>query len=377
MKILVLSSHTTSLFWFRIDMMKSFVNAGCQVVAVGSEPEEKWKDKFEVHGIIYRSISVSRNGLNPLSDLNTFISIYSLLKKEKPNKIFVYQAKTIAYGCMAAALNGISEVYALVAGLGSVFRGDGKKNKIIRRIMSFLYKRAFNCCKLVFFQNVDDRNEFVDNKLVEKNKTFILNGSGVNLEVFKPVPLPKVPAFLFIGRLIRDKGVIEYLEACKIIKSKYNERVKCFLVGPYDTNPSALSSETLKRYIEDGIIEYYGEQNDVKPFIARCTTYVLPSYHEGTPKTVLEAMAMGRAIITSDAPGCRETVIDGMNGYLIPIKNIQILVERMLYLIENPEINERMAKCSYQMACDKYDVRKVNKKIMNLMNISNKTDIIV
>ena len=340
MKIAVLSSHTSSLFWFRMDMMKDFIKKGHTVIALGSEPESDWKEKFKEHNIDYRQLYVERNGINPLKDLKTLRSLYTFMKKENPDKIFAYQAKTVVYGSIAAKLNGISEVYPLIAGLGSIFRGQGFKNKIVKMIMKIEYWAACKCSKKVFFQNQDDKNEFIQNGLIKDNKTVIINGSGVNLEKFKPTPLPEEPAFLFIGRLIKDKGIMEYLKACKEIKVKH-PKVRCLLVGPFDSNPSALKPEELKPYIESGVIEYFGEQSDVRPFISQCSTYVLPSYHEGTPKTVLEAMAMGRSIITSDAPGCRETVIDGQNGYLVKVKDIQGLTNKMEYLISNQEISQK------------------------------------
>ncbi|NRG44683.1 glycosyltransferase family 4 protein [Bacillus sp. CRN 9] len=368
MKIAVLSSHTSSLFWFRLDMMKDFINKGHTVIALGSEPEEEWKKKFEEHNIDYRQLYVERNGMNPLNDLRTLSSLYKFMYKERPDKVFAYQAKTIVYGSIAAKLNGISEIYPLIAGLGSIFRGKGIKNKIVKVIMKIEYRVACNLSKKVFFQNHDDKNEFIRNSLIKNDKTFIINGSGVNLERFKPTPLPQESAFLFIGRLIKDKGIMEYLEACKMIKAKHNN-VRCLLVGPFDSNPSAIKPEELSPYIESGIVEYFGEQRDVRPFVTQCSTYILPSYHEGTPKTVLEAMAMGRSIITSDAPGCKETVINGINGYLVKVKDVQGLVDKMEHLISNQEISKKMGEESLKIARKKYDVKIINLSIMQEMEL--------
>ncbi|QVK17159.1 glycosyltransferase family 4 protein [Mycoplasmatota bacterium] len=368
MKIAIISSHTSSLFWFRMDMMKDFIKKGNTVIALGSEPENNWKYKFQDNNVIYRQLHVERNGLNPLKDIKTIRELYRFIKKEKPDKVFLYQAKTVVYGSIAAKLNGITEIYSLIAGLGSIFRGTGFKNKIIKSILKVQYWVAFKCSKKVFFQNNDDKNKFISYGIIKKNKTVIINGSGVNLEKFKPTPLPQEPIFLFIGRLIKDKGIMEYLEACKEIKKKH-KKVRCLLIGPYDSNPSAIKPEELKPYIDNNIIEYYGEQKDVRPFISQCSTYILPSYHEGTPKTVLEAMAMGRAIITTNAPGCRETVIDGENGYLIDIRDFKSLANKMEYFISNPEINKVMGKKSLEIAQNKYDVKIVNKLIMETMNL--------
>lgn len=368
MKIAVISSHTQSLFLFRMDMMKSFIDEGHTVVAFGSEDENIWSSKFEENGIIYKKFFVQRNGLNPFGDLKTLIELSRLIKNEKPDKIFLYQAKTIIYGSVAAKINGVNEVYSLVAGLGSILRGKGIKNKTLRIIMRYQYKIACAISAKVIFQNIDDADEFVKQKMVNRDKVVIINGSGVNLDKFVPAPLPSTPTFLFIGRLIKDKGIVEYLEASKKIKQHYPE-IKCLLVGPYDTNPSALKKEELLPYIESEIIDYFGEQNDVIPFINQCSTFVLPSYHEGTPKAVLEAMAVGRSIITTNAPGCKETVVDGFNGYLVPVNSVDSLVEKMTNLIKHPNLNISMAEHSLSIVREKYDVKKVNQSIMRIMEL--------
>lgn len=368
MKIMILSSHTPSLFWFRMDLMLDFQKRGYTVLAVGNEPASHWADKFKEYNIEYKQVFVKRNGLNPFVDIKTYKEIKTLIKKEKPDKTFIYQAKTIIYGCLAANANGLNENYALIAGLGSIFRGYGIKNKIIKHIMIAEYKAACKHCRSVFFQNNDDKQIFLDAKIIPDNKARIINGSGVNLEKFQPTPLPEKTAFLFIGRLIKDKGICEYLEACEKIKQIY-PFTRCMLVGPYDSNPSALKQEELNYYINKGIIEYFGEQDDVRPFINQCSAFVLPSYFEGTPKTVLEAMAVGRPIITTDAPGCRETVIDEKNGYLIPIKNSDVIVEKMIFFINNEEQQAEMGKMSLKIAKEKFDVKTVNLKIMEIMGL--------
>ncbi|MBN2851114.1 MAG: glycosyltransferase family 4 protein [Clostridia bacterium] len=368
MKIAVLSSHTSSLFWFRMDMMTDFIKQGHTVIALGPEPESSWKSTFEDNGINYRQLFVERNGLNPFSDLKTYRELSKFMKKEKPDKVFTYQAKTVVYGSLAAKANGIKEVYSLIAGLGSVFRGEGIKNKIVKIIMKIEYHAACKASKKVFFQNKDDKNEFINNGLIQEEKIVIINGSGVNLERFQPKPLPEKPVFLFIGRLIKDKGIMEYLEACKQIKVAYPE-IRCMLVGPYDSNLSALQPNELQPFIDLGVIEYFGEQSDVRPYLEQCTTFVLPSYHEGTPKTVLEAMAIGRSIITSDAPGCRETVTDGYNGFLVHVKDIDGLVKKMKTLIEDSSLNKVMADRSLKLAREKYDVNLVNQSIMETMGL--------
>ncbi len=366
--IMVVSSHTPSLFWFRMNMMKEFVAKGYQVIALGQEPESEWKEKFAANGILYKRLYVERNGLNVLHDLKTLSELNTILKEEKPEKIFCYQAKTIIYTCLAAKKNHIAEVYPLVAGLGSVFRGKGFKNKLVKTMMKTEYKIALKNSQSVMFQNEDDLSTFVNEGIVPREKCKIINGSGVDTKAFVVTPHPETPTFLMIARLIKDKGIMEYLEACRKIKAQ-NPMVNCLLVGPYDTNPTALKPEELEKYTEDGTITYFGEQSDVRPFIERASTFVLPSYHEGTPKTVLESMACGRAIITTDAPGCRETVQDGVNGYIVPVQNVDAIVEKMQIFIDHPQLAVEMGDYGRKIAEEKYDVKKVNASIMEIMKI--------
>ena len=368
MKVVVLSSFTTSLFWFRIDMMKSFLDAGYEVLAVGEAPEAEWVQRFQELGIRYRQIPVQRNGTNPIRDLKTLKALYALLKEERPDKIFSYQAKTVIYGGMAASLLGIREVYPLIAGVGSVFLGEGLKKKLVRKILVAEYKLGMKHAPRVFFQNRDDLAVFTSNGILPAEKAVMLNGSGVNVDKFNPTALPKETSFLCISRLIRDKGVCEYLEAARKIH-QLHPQVRCVLVGPFDTNPSAIKPEELQPYLDDGSVEYVGEQKDVAPWLRDCTAYVLPSYHEGTPKTVLEAMASGRPTITTDAPGCRETVEDGVNGYLVPVKDVDAIVAAMEKIIADPASTAQMAANARRIAEEKYDVRKVNLKIRETMNI--------
>ncbi len=367
-KIAVISGHTSSLFWFRMDMMREFIRLGYEVVAFGQAPVGEWSKKFADNGIRYRQIHVDRNGMNPIHDLKTLQSIKQALMEEKPEKIFCYQAKTIIYTCLAAHKLGITEIYPLIAGLGSVFRSESLKGRAVRLVMSAEYKLALKHSKRVMFQNNDDLSAFADAKIVEREKCTIINGSGVDVDRFSVQPLPESPAFLMISRLIKDKGVMEYLEACKVIREKY-PHVRCLLVGPFDTNPSALKPEELQIYIDGGVVEYFGEQTDVRPYIAQASVFVLPSYHEGTPKTVLESMACGRAILTTDAPGCRETVTDGLNGYLVPTHSAAAVAEKMELLIRSSELVPRMGQEGRKIAEEKYDVRKVNAAINNIMNL--------
>lgn len=368
MTIAVVSSHTHSLFWFRMNMMEDFIAAGYQVIALGQEPEENWRGQFAERGIEYRQLYVERNGLNPLHDLKTLVQLYRFLKETRPDKVFCYQAKTVIYTCLAARLLHIRQIYPLIAGLGSVFRSCTWKGRMLKRVMAAEYRLALKGSRAVMFQNPDDMAQFTENKIVDGGKCRIIHGSGVDLDHFSPMPQPERPAFLLIARLLKDKGIVEYLKACRRIRQA-NSEVRCMLVGPFDTNPSALKPEEIKEYIDDGTVEYFGEQEDVRPFLAQASVFVLPSYHEGTPKTVLESMACARAVITTDAPGCRETVTDGVNGFLVPVGDWQAVAEKMELMISQPDLVREMGQKGRRLAEKIYDVKKVNQAIMEIMEI--------
>ena len=368
MKIAVLSSHTPSLFWFRIEMMHSFMEKGYEVVAIANEKQDKWESAFKEVGIRYRSVDLSRNGTNPFNDLKTLRSIKKVLAEEKPDKIFAFQAKTVIYGIIAAKQLGISEVYPLIAGVGSVYLNNDFKTKIIRTILNIEYRYALSKIDTIFFQNKDDVNTFKENGLIKNQRIVYLNGSGVNLQKFEKEELPKQFGLLFIGRLIKDKGITEYLNACEILKKKYND-IKCMIVGPYDSNPSAIKKNELQRYIDEDIIEYYGEQKDVRPYLRQCSVFVLPSYAEGTPKTVLEAMAISRAIVTCDTRGCNQTVENGVNGYLVKVKSVDEIVEAVEKLYLDRNLLKQMAQASRKMAEERFDVNIINEAICSTMNL--------
>ncbi|MCH5219366.1 MAG: glycosyltransferase family 4 protein [Muribaculaceae bacterium] len=368
MNIVIITSSAKALFNLRKELIESWVNAGHKVTAIGDIPPEKIRDKCIERGFDYKSVKLSRNGLNPVADLRTLRELTERLKELKPDRVFCTFAKAISYGAWAANRAGISHVYSLMSGLGSIYRSNSLKIRVIRLIMNRLYKNAFKCSKKVIFQNKDDLSLFLQLNLVPKEKSVIVNGSGVDLQRFEFNNLPHSSTFLFVGRLLKEKGICEYIEAAKIIKKKY-PHTRFIAVGDIDTNPSSLQKSEVKQYQTEGLILFEGFKKDVRPFIRQCDIFVLPSYHEGTPRCVLEAMSMGRPIITSDAPGCRETVIEGQNGFLIPVEDAKALAAKMEYLLLNPDVADKMGCESRRIAESKYDVVKINNDYANIMQL--------
>lgn len=349
-------------------MIQEMVQRGNKVIAVAPESSNGWSDQIAELGADYVSAYVDRTGTNPINDLKSFLALYRVLKQERPDVVFAYHAKTNIHGSIAARLCRVPSVNVLLAGLGSAFHGVGFKNWILRTILCTQYRIALKGCDHVFFQNTDDLNAFLELGLVSEEQTSIINGSGVNLDYFSPQKIPADYSFLFVGRLLKDKGIMEYMEAARVVKKRF-PGAHFRIVGPLDSNPTAIGLDQMQPYIDDKSVEYLGSTDDVRPYLKECTVFVLPSYHEGTPKSVLEAMAVGRPILTTDAPGCRETVVDGVNGLLVPAGDSGELAKKMMWFIENRHEVELMGKESLRICREKYDVRKVNSVLLNTMGV--------
>ena len=366
MRIVIISHYANSLINFRAEMIKAFIKQGHQVIALA--PEKGFGKELATIGAEYRSIPLQRTGINPVKDLRTLWVLVGMLKELKPDLVFSYAIKPVIYGSLAARVVKIPQVYSMISGLGYVFVGGSSKQRVLLRLVRFLYKQAVSNNNKVFFQNPDDRQVFKALKiLTDEKQAVLINGSGVDIDKFAYIkPQTKPLTFLLIARLIWDKGIGEYVEAARLIRKRHPE-VVFKLLGSFDTNPAAISREQVESWIQEESIEYLGETNDVRPYIAASSVYVLPSYREGTPRSVLEAMSMGRAVITTDAPGCRETVCHGENGFLVPVKDSRALAEAMERFISSPELIFDMGNKSREIAVEKYDVHKVNHVIMQAM----------
>lgn len=368
MKILIISSYAPEVITFRGDMILEMKNKGHEILVAAPESGGIVAEVQNKIGVRYYSIYMNRTGKNPFQDIKTLCDIIKLIKKTKPDYVFTYTIKPVIYGGLASRISRINNTYAMMSGLGSVSRSITLKESIIKQIVNIQYRVALKEYKKVFFQNMDDRNEFIKLNLVKKDNTAIVNGSGVNLDRFRYEDMPNNNIFIFVGRLLKDKGIKEYFEAARIVKRKHKDAV-FYVLGPRDSNPTAISDKIIDEYIRDGSIEYLGSTKDVRPFLKSSRVFVLPSYHEGTSRATLEAMATGRPIITTDAPGCRETVVDGVNGFLVPVKDPNALAQKMMWMIENKDKTKEMGFESFKICQEKYDVKKVNEIILNTMNL--------
>jgi glycosyltransferase involved in cell wall biosynthesis len=369
LRIIVIGSLARSLLNFRGPLLKTLVEHGHDVIACAPDAPPEVRSGLLGLGVCYRYIPLARAGLNPWGDLQTLLGLKRLFREERPDRVLAYTAKPVIYACLAASGCGSPPVHAMITGLGYGFGGLSRRQRLIGRIVQGLYRMALRRAVGVMFQNPDDRDLFVASGLVAPTlPVTLINGSGVDLSAYPPGPLPDEPVFLLIARLLADKGLREYQRAARRLKTRY-PRARFLLAGDLDPNPLSIDAKELAAWQADGAIEYLGHLDDVRPAFAAARVYVLPSYREGTPRTVLEAMAMGRPIVATDAPGCRETVVDGLNGFLVPVRDDVALETAMERFILDPSLAERMGRESLAIAREKYDVHKVNAVIMAAMGL--------
>lgn len=367
-KFLIIAPKTGSLINFRGDLLCDMKEKSCDIVVV--VPEDESRDFFKQNDIKVRLIDLDKNSLSVFGAMNYYKSLKKIIKEEKPNKVFSYTIKPVIFGSIAAKKSGVKDIYSLICGLGILFCSDSWKIKLLKPLVGIAYKRALKCNKKVIFQNQDDIDEFVARGYVDKSKCELVNGSGVNLKKFKRNKIPTDGVrFLMVSRVLKEKGVMEYFGAAKIAKEKY-PKAKFLFIGMIDKNKNALDFDELKSYIEDGVVEYIPETNEVEKYVAGCSVFVLPTYYrEGIPRTLLEALAMGRPILTTDTPGCKETIIEGRNGLFVETKQVNDLAEKMIWMIENKSKLQRMGDESYKMCLDKFTVEIINKRMMEIMGV--------
>lgn len=371
-KIMIIGGIPESLVNFRGDLIRSWCALGHQVVALSAPASESLVEAIKLTGARFRPIPIRRASLNPLSDFKALASMVKMVREEKPDKIFSYTIKPVIYTAFSLMVTGVkAEYYPMITGLGYTFSGTGLKRSLLNKVSVLLYRLALKRSRITFFQNSEDLQLFENIKIISPDKeTVVTNGSGVNIGIFNfcKATNDQELSFLLIGRLLFSKGLREYVEAAQIIKVRH-PHITFKLLGALDPSPDSIGQADLKNWQTEGLFDYFPQADDVRSYLKDCSVYVLPSYREGTPRSVLEAMAMGRPIITTDAPGCRETVEDGVNGFLVPVKDSKALAEAMERFIKNPALVEQMGRESRRIAEEKYDVHKVNEVINRAMGL--------
>jgi glycosyltransferase involved in cell wall biosynthesis len=370
-KILLLGSFAPSLINFRGSLISAMLDYGHSVVAAAPSMDQHTADALRKLGAEPRELAIDNASLNPRSLVRSVRAARTLLRSERPDVILAYTIKPVIVAATACRSEGIGRMVALITGAGYAFTSGREIKRLVSRVAaSALYWFAFRRTDAVIFQNPDDERLFRKLRLLPVDvPSKVVNGSGVDLAHFSPAPLPRGASFLMIARLLKDKGIREFAAASKRLKS-IHPNIRVTLVGDLDPSPDSLTRTELDGLVRSGI-DYRGHLDDVRSAIADCGVYVLPSYYrEGTPRSILEAMAMGRAIITTDSPGCRETVIDGENGFLVRPRDADHLFATMMRFVNASELAAKMGRASRELAERKYDVREVNADVLRFAGLA-------
>ena len=320
------------IYNFRTGLIKELQKIGYNVVAIA--PKDIYSEKLVETDIDYFEIDMNNMGTNPFEDTKLVYDYYKLFKKIKPDVLLLYTIKPNIYGSVAAKMLNIP-VISSITGLGTVFL----HNNVSSKIAKLLYKIALKIPKKVFFENPYDENVFLDQGFVEREKVVLIPGAGINTDEYIPVETIKFheqnqPRFLFIARLVKDKGLIEYIEAIRLLRTQYSN-IEFAILGPYyPANPTAITKKEMDEWVKEGIINYLGESDDVKSIISEYDCIVLPSYREGLSRVLLEAASMAKPIVTTNVPGCRDVVEDGVNGFLCEKKDAVDLADKMEQIIQ-------------------------------------------
>ncbi len=357
LKIAIVLNTAWNIYNYRLGLIRALIAAGHEVVAIA--PPDEFVPQIVATGCTFvPTHKLSRKGTNPVKDWQYSQELYKIYKAQAIDIALQYTIKPNIYGSMAAGRAGIKSI-STVTGLGYSFLSDGLVNKIAK----LLYKKAFSATSLVAFQNRDDQALFQDLGLCPAQKTTLIKGSGINTTYFCPLPKTQENSdliYLFVGRLLYDKGVVELLAAARQLKQEH-PATQFWIVGAIDQgNPSAISEEMLQEYIADSTINYLGQSDDVRSIMQNADVVVLPSYREGLPRVMLESLAMAKPIVTTDVAGCREVIQDTRNGFLVPVKDSTALAIALQKMYEcSPAQRSEMGKVGRQMALDIFDEQAI------------------
>jgi len=372
MKIVVVASLAYSLVNFRGRLLAAMIAMGHSVLACAPDEDPETERQLQMMGVSYHRLPMERTGTNPFDDARTLAWLVGFLRREKPDVVLAYTQKPIVYAGAASRLAGQGRFYAMVSGLGHVFSDGGSPlGAPLRRAVSVLYRYALGRARAVFVFNGDDEGEMVRRGILRRDAVVVqVPGSGIDLSRYAQHPVPAgPPTFLLVARLLRNKGHFEFAEAARIVRARHPE-VRFRLLGPPDPGEMGVDMATIAAWQAEGVIEYLGETRDVRPYLAAATVVVLPSwYREGLPRTLLEAMATGRAVITTDMPGCREPVIPGETGYLVPARDAEALAAAMIRFVDQPALAVTMGAAGRKLAEQHFAVERVNDILLRTMDL--------
>jgi len=374
-RLLFVDNSLDSFYAYRMPLAQAAKRAGFEVHVAA--PPGRCEGTIVAEGLIYHPLPMTRSGMNLLRETASVRRLYRLYRDIKPDLVHHLRLKPVLYGGIAAYAAKVPAEVSMPTGLGHAFTSETTKTQLLRRVILWGCKVAFRHPNMrVIFQNPDDMGVFLGEKTLGKDQCSLIRGSGVDISEFTMTPEPTGdPVVMLAARMLRDKGIAEFVKAAQILRQR-GSRVRFVLVGDTDLgNPTAIPAAELKAWQANGDIEWWGFREDMRSVLAQATIVCLPSYREGVPKVLIEAAAVGRAIVATDVPGCREIVRHGKNGLLVPVKNAEALAESLSFLIDNPYLRARMAKRSRHLAVADFSMDRVITETMEVYRtVLSRTD---
>lgn len=367
----MIGNYAPALILFRGPLLAALVARGHEVIATAPDGDDATRAALAAMGVTFEELAMRRAGMDPRADAATIATLVRRMRALRPDVVLAYTIKPVVWGGLAGRIAGVPRRFAMITGLGYAFQGqDRLGRRALAQAVKALYRAGLSGIDGLFFQNPDDKAEFEQMKLIPSGTPVeIVRGSGVDVDHYARAPLPAgAPVFLYIGRLLVEKGILDYVEAARRVRAKHPD-ARFVVVGGLDPNPASVTREQVDRWVLDGVIEWVGEVRDVRPALVEASVLVLPSYREGTPRSVLEAMSMGRAVITTDAPGCRETIVDGEQGLLVPVRAPAAVAAACEALFTDPPRVARMGAAGRARAEELYDARKVATHMLEVMGL--------
>ena len=371
MAVVVVVGEAWSLASFRGDLIRDLIAGGHRVVAVSAPAPSEHVDRIRALGADFRPVPILRNRLSPAGDLRTLRSLRALFSAVAPDVVLAYTAKAVIWSGFALRASPRTRFVALINGLGFTFQGEGVSRRALTMLTTGLYRGALRRAAAVVFQNRDNLETFVARSIVPREKCHVVDGSGVNLDDFAAAPTADGPArFLMMSRPLREKGLREFAAAARIVRARCAE-ASFQVLGREDRSMDAVPPAEIAAWQSEGLVDFVPTVDDVRPYLRDSHVCVLPSYHEGLPRSLLEGLAVARPILTTDVPGCRETVVTGENGFLVPKADAAALAERMIWFIDHRDCWPAMGRASRRLAETRFDVRTVNAAMRRILGLGD------
>ncbi len=367
-RVVLVYNTTSYLARFRSELIAALIDRRCEVVALA--PADAAVEQLRQLGVRCDDLRLNRYSANPLAELRNFLAVLGALRRHRPCTVLSFTIKPVIYASLAARWLGAMPAFSMITGLGSLYLDETWLGRARRRAVEWLYRLALARNRKVFFQNAADSERFLAARLVRPEQVVTIPGSGVNLDRFARHDRPQHSmTFVLVARLLREKGIAEFAAAARALGERYPQ-ARFVIVGPFEGGPSGISHEEFDAMLRKTPVEYQGELDDIRPCLEAAGVFVLPTYYgEGTPRSILEALAMGMPVVTTDIPGCRETVEDGVNGFLVPARDSRRLADALERFLRNPSLVDTMGQRSRALAAERYDVHTVNAVIIDAMGL--------